>query len=499
MSTAQARFLQLDSERSAMLSRFERLSELTVPSVLPQDEHSGINDQLTNGASSLGAVAVNHLVNKMMLAMFRAGQPFFRLELPPAEKAKIAEAVGIDEGKLLDVTSAGERAAMRQLEVDGARAVLFEVLTHLVVIGNTMIELGDELRQYNIRDYVVRRARSGKVVELLTREVVLAADLSREAQTAILAHKHLQWDTEVTLYRWCRYVDGMYRMSTWADEVLLPTSFAGRWKPETFPFRVLTWRLPNKQDYGIGRVEEVANDLATHESLAEALADGAALASTFRWVVNPGGITRAEELTGSPNGGTLPGSKDDITLVFAAIGTQLQTVQGINEEFTRRIGQSFLLNSAITRDAERVTAQELRLQVMELETNMGGAYSQLGGELQQPLARWLLKKAGFKIEGTKIAPTVVTGLDALSRNADLENVKLFLQDIAGLDTLSPATKYNLKLNAIISQFAAGRGIERATYVNSEAEAQALQQRDLEMQAQAQALAASGPTQPETTP
>ena len=59
---------------------------------------------------------------------------------------------------------------------------------------------------------------------------------------------------------------------------------------------------------------------------------------------------------------------------------------------TRRLGAAFLLNTAVTRDAERVTAQEIRMQAQELESSLGGVYSRLANELQLPLAKRLLQE-----------------------------------------------------------------------------------------------------------
>lgn len=274
-------------------------------------------------------------------------------------------------------------------------------------------------------------------------------------------------------------------MTSWVNDTRLPQQFEGQWKPETLPYRALVWRLPVGQDYGVGRVEETCNDLVSHETLSEALTDGAILASTFRWLVDPTAMTKAEDLTQASNGAAIPGSKGDVDIVFANIGQQLNTVQAIDAEFTRRIGAAFLMNSAITRDAERVTAEEIRIQAQELETGLGGVYSHLALDIQRPLAVWLLKTAKVKIEGSQIEPVIVTGLDALSRSADLDNLMRFLGLLGSLDGLSSVVRSNLRLNSIITTLAAGCGIDRGKYIVSEEEAQARLQAEMAAQQQPQ--------------
>ena len=56
---------------------------------------------------------------------------------------------------------------------------------------------------------------------------------------------------------------------------------------------------------------------------------------------------------------------------------------------------AFLLNTAIQRDAERVTAQEIRYMAQQLETAMGGIYSLLSQEFQLPLVTISYEKNGL--------------------------------------------------------------------------------------------------------
>lgn len=485
--TAASKFTQLDGLRTSLLSRFERLAELTQPSILPPEYHDGQTTELTNGYSSLGALATNHLNNKLMLAMFAPSRPFMRLELPDSALANMKNTLGVDESVITDGLVEGERRALKQLELSGSRVKLFEVLMHLQVVGNVMMDLsGDSLGVIPIRNYVVRRSKSGDVAECVIKECVLYSDLEASIKSLLEdANQLYKPDDTVTLYKWLTRNSGKYKMTSWVNDTRLPQQFEGQWKPETLPYRALVWRLPVGQDYGVGRVEETCNDLVSHETLSEALTDGAILASTFRWLVDPTAMTKAEDLTQASNGAAIPGSKGDVDIVFANIGQQLNTVQAIDAEFTRRIGAAFLMNSAITRDAERVTAEEIRIQAQELETGLGGVYSHLALDIQRPLAVWLLKTAKVKIEGSQIEPVIVTGLDALSRSADLDNLMRFLGLLGSLDGLSSVVRSNLRLNSIITTLAAGCGIDRGKYIVSEEEAQARLQAEMAAQQQPQ--------------
>lgn len=493
--TAKGEYARLEGMRSPMIDRAERLAELTVPGLFPDENYDPNNDALTNGATSLGSQALTHLVSRLMLTLFSPSRPFVRLDMDKAAMARLVEQLGIQESQITDVLANGEREMVKELEQAGNRPALYEGLLHLAGIGNVMMDLtGDVIRFISLRDYVVERDPRGRPVTTIIRDAYRLCDLDDDIQQAYRAtNPGCKYDEPVCLYTWCRLAKGMYRTCQYIEDLRLPMKYDGKYKPENLPYVPLTWRLPLKQHYGVGRAEEYYNDLSTHDIQAESLQDGAALAATFRWMANPGGLTRPEDLAKSGNGDVLPGSANDLQLLFANIGQQLQTVIALQDTYGRRIGQGFLMNSAVTRDAERVTAEEIRLQAIELDTSLGGVYSRLAMELQGPIARWLIRRSKIKIAGTQINPVVITGLDALGRNAERERLMSFLRDVAAIDSLAPETKIKLEESNIMADLAAGNGVDRGRYVASAETVQArqefLQQQQLNQQAQAAGVAA----------
>ena len=60
----------MTADRETMMSRKERLAEVTIPTTLTDKNYQVKNEALTNGASSLGTQGAINIVNKLMLAMF---------------------------------------------------------------------------------------------------------------------------------------------------------------------------------------------------------------------------------------------------------------------------------------------------------------------------------------------------------------------------------------------------------------------------------------------
>lgn len=493
METASELWGNLTASRGTMLDRKQQLAELTIPSALPDSNYNVQTDSLTNGASSLGAQGATNIINKLMMAMFAPGISFLKLAMPAAETAKLMAQLGLqDDSILTDILANGEREAMETLEQSGSRPHLYEGLAHLVVVGDVLMDLSDTsvISFLSLRDYAVKRNRKGKVLKLVMTEVTRVEDLEPEAQaeyrrgTPLCSH-----DDKVTVYTVVKWASGMYRSTVWVEDVKLSARHSGRWTEENMPYRCLTWRLPIGQDYGISLAEDYANDLVVHDQVSESLADGAVLASQFRWGCNPSGMTDPTVVEQGRNGSVVPANKNDLSLIFANIGTQLQSAVSIEDLYSRRLGRGFLMNTNVIRNAERVTVEEVRLVANELEQSLGGVYSRQAIDMQGPIARWALRRAKINVKGTAIQPTIITGLDALSRNADLERLMGFLSDVTNYSSLPEDIRMRFNEAAILAAMAAGRGVERSKYLVSEDVYSQRKQEAANAQLQQQATAA----------
>lgn len=122
------------------------------------------------------------------------------------------------------------------------------------------------------------------------------------------------------------------------------------------------------------------------------------------------------------------------------------------------------------------------MQAQELESSLGGVYSRLAVDLQLPLAAWLLMEIDVSLAGTKLNPTIVTGLDALSRASDGQQLAGLLSDLASLSSLPQQALMWINFRAVITDLAAARGIPASRYVKEEQQVQA----ELQQAQQAQA-------------
>lgn len=466
------RWSQLDQKRKGMLYRFEQYASVTLPKVCLPDGIEQFSESIQHDWTSVGAQAVNHLTNKLVLNLFRPGSPFFRLDPTKSMREALAQQ-GITEDDLRASLVSGEQDALKVLDQRAIRPKLNELIKNLIVVGNVLLDLSDKdnPRVIGIKKYAVKRSISGKLLEVVIREKVLYNELAEDVKPYVPARRNDDHESAyVNFVRWYRKTDtGKWEYTQHVDETRLPADFDHTYTDDTLPVHPLTWDLADEHDYGTGLVEDYAGDFGTLSALSESEIKAAILASDYRWLANPAGVGNIDDIKNSVSGDVIPGGKDDLSLVSLVDGRGIEATSNSADKVIRRIGQAFLLGSAVTRDAERVTAEEIRMQANELETSLGGVYSRLAVDLQLPIALWLLKQINVSVKGTQLVPTIVTGLAALSRNAEAQQLGLFLNALAQVATMPPEVLARLQLSAVISTLASAQGIDANKYVKPEAQ------------------------------
>jgi hypothetical protein len=219
--------------------------------------------------------------------------------------------------------------------------------------------------------------------------------------------------------------------------------------------------------------------------------DGGVLGTEYRWMVNPNGQTSIDDLNNSENGDALPGLPSDVAPTQGGNPQAIATAEKILDRYERRIARGFLMGSSVIRDAERVTTEEVRLTANELETAYGGVYSTLASSVQVPVAHWLFDTIDLKIKEADLDVTIVTGLDALSRNGDLDNFRLAMGDMASVSTVPPILAARVKWEEVGSFIGQGRNIDLNRFLMTDAEFAKVQEASAQARVREQAAAQAG--------
>ena len=478
-----AEFLAGDCSREETLTRCERYAGWTIPSVFP-DAPLMEYDEMQLDYQSVGAQAVTNLSNKIMMALFQPSRPFFRMNLSQEQRQEVL-ATGVKGAQIDAALAEAERAAMHNMNASNARIIMHDVMKQLIITGNSLIYAPTDTKalmvNYSLRDYIMKRDLRGRMIKCVIRETKSVSGLSDELAEIAAAAGYMPEDN-VSIYTGIQKVgENRFFVHQELEDLCYCHKEVGIYSKETLPWIPLTWDLARGKDYGTGLVELYSGDFHKLSNLAEAIVDYTTVMTDVKNLVNPAGMTDVREITESPSGAYVHGREEDIYIHQPQVSNVADFLSHQFDVTARRIGAAFLLTTAVTRDAERVTAQEIRMQAQELESSLGGVYTRLATELQLPLAKRLLKtlNATFK----DIEPVIVTGLESLSRNSELDNFRAFMQDMIILSDVPEEVKEWMEFKDVIAMLGAGHGVDYKKFLKDPEAVDAAREKRAEQEAQ----------------
>ncbi|QHJ79512.1 MAG: hypothetical protein [Caudoviricetes sp.] len=492
-NSIESQYVLMKGKRETVLSRAKELVKMTLPSLFTESDNT--NDQgqgyTQHGWQSLGAQGHNHLSNKLVMTWFPPQRSFFRLNFTDEVKKALYEA-GVKETDLMQqLSSAEQRCKLYHEQIQGQLAWT-AAAKHLIGSGNAMLyaPANDNLVCYPLDRYVTKRAKSGRVLKMILEEEKALGEFEPEVQDLIKIKRQGCKDSDsIPLYT-CMKWDGRDKKYIITQEVVeTQVGQEFRVTEENNPFIILVWERLYGENYGRGLLETIAGDLFVYQFLSKAIAKGCALMSEVKFLVRRGSATTPEQHAKAESGEYVYGDKDDVTVVQLEKYGDYQTVTQVMDIYARRIGQAFLMGSATRRDAERVTAVEVRQDAMELETSLGGTYSQIAASGQLPYARMLLKRTKFQLDSTDVMPIIVTGLEALGKAGELDKLAQFSEMMAVPNSWAPAAQDRIKWADFMVMIASNLNMETPWLMTEEEYAALQAQRQQQAQQQAMAEAA----------
>lgn len=326
---------------------------------------------------------------------------------------------------------------MDEIEGLGIRAALVEAIKHLIVCGNVLLYLPPKgnLRVFRLDRYVVQRDYEGNILRVIIKETIAKEVLPEDVKALLKPVEDLPSDQQkveekdVDLYT-VFYRDGdRIRTYQTVKGIKLKKSI-GSWRADRSPIMPLRWSYLHDEDYGRAYVDEYIGDLTGVESLSRSIREAAAAASKINPMVNPTGLTRAQDIAKAENLEVISGRKDDVTMLQFDKQADLSVAQTVLQDLIQRLSHAFMMNSSVQRQAERVTAEEIKAMISDIDDVLGGVYSLLAQELQLPLVvrimdRMVREKKIPDLDSIKgqdgkpvAKPKIVTGIEALGRGQD---------------------------------------------------------------------------------
>ncbi len=490
----------MELEKGDLVERSREYARWTIPSVLPDENSDG---QERKSSVEIGATVVNHLSNRIVDVLFPIARPFFTVVLNDDTQIELEKEMGkADAGKMRetihDAMRKIENKAMTTMNLSVYRPMAIEIAKHLIVTGNAMMRrMKDGTRiQYGIDRYCLARTAVGKVHEVLLKDVKMFSAFSEAVQAEIKAvHPSMKADDKITLLTHYKLTKGRWHIRQEADGVMIGKA---TWQSEAdFDLIPLVWNLAHNESYGRGLVEDKAASFHKIDVLSECETELFAIISDVKLLVRPNSVLamQLDSLRDSDRGSYHLGNEGDITVPQWGKQYDLSLIAQAIAASEAKLKEAFLV--ANVRDAERVTAEEIRMIANQLESSFGGLYSRLSVQWQQPEAELALEESKWQtlVTNTDIFDVIVTtGVESLSREGQTDNLRMAIGDMQMLDAVPEELRRAFHPLRFAKFVAANRSVNVLDFLKTEEEMQQDQQREqdaLAQQAQAQAQAQAG--------
>lgn len=439
-TTAKQRYEEMKSERDPYLLRARDNSRLTIASLF-RNEGDGGATQTDLPWQSFGAYCVNNLSSKLTVTIIPPGISPIRLD-PSRETIQALAELGADEdrkGELKVQIQKGLRASEQEftdgITQDMDSTVIAKGMRYLLVGGDHGFHMYKDgtWRGIPLDCYTVLRDGQGNLLEFVIEDSLVWETLPKSMRNYLEAVRPTEKDPangstrfaqKIELYTHGRLnEEGKYELYQEACGYKIPDT-EWTWAKEYLPYVFVPFNLLPKEHYGRSYVEDYLADIQSLDGAEEILIEGTAAGALLIRMVKPGGVTSKEALARARNGAVITGDGSDVSVLQANKTADLQALERRVISREGRLAQAFLLDSSVQRDAERVTAEEIRVVAASLSQQLGSIYLELVGTLQKPWARLKMAALMRTKRMTPLPPKQVnvqmaTGAAALSRDAAL--------------------------------------------------------------------------------
>ena len=494
--TAKELYKQIEPIRKSLEHDWQDASQLTIPYIFPRSEVQSESTTMPTPYNSIGSSSVNVLASKLLIALLPPSGVFFRL-LPDFD---VVSEMTTDEKSMLDSElSKVEQDVVELINRQALRVPTYEAIKLLIVTGNAMMYKvpNGTFKVFSPYQYVVQRDYVGEVLYACIKEKMGWDTIPEKVKKQLEESdaRYTDIDTkddeymEVTVYT-AILREGKDKYKVWQEiEGIKIEGTEKKYSKDKLPYLILRWTTVNNESYGRGLVEQYLGDLRSLEGLTQTIVEGAGIAALQIFGLRPGSNLKVEDLNNAKNGQFVLGDLErEVSTLQVNKNADLQVPLQLIGQLEQRIAKAFLNLGGQIRDSERTTATEVRATVAELEATLGGIFSVLATEFQKPLVTLLLHELVPDV--LKITtPSITTGIGAISRERDFQNLNTMLQSTAQLGP-EILMKY-MKIDAYLAKVATALGMEPDEIIKSpqqiQQEAQAMQQQQQQQFQQQAAL------------
>ena len=453
----------------------KRISEMTLPYVFADTSFSGSSKYKDKIAQSYCGRLVSTLKAKMGMSLLPPSTSSFRFEPNKDALMEITQGNPDMIAETYAIISSATNRVSKEIENQQVRDTLFELIQQKIMVGSVIMEKikDDGIMLHTLRNFTVRLDNRGEAVAYCIKEIRVFPPEGVEID---------ENKDEYELYTLCEYdkENDKWIVRQSLDDVEFGSPIT--YTQKKFPFQYVGWNWTTGDKYHRPYAEDYINDMEQFNQLSELILKGSIISAKTLLMVDPrAGRTNPDDVANSENGDVINGRADDVTVLQVGKQYDFQIAMDRMADIQRNLASAFLMNESVTRDAERVTAQEIRFMAQELETSsLSGVYSKLSKKVSKRIVEWVMDELGMSFKEMSI--NVVTGLDALGRSQEAQKLDGFTGRVANLGFISYLNEFEL-----MQRYASFDGVDTTGLLKTPSQIQ--QERQAQMQQQAEMVGA----------
>ena len=482
MITSKSLFTKYQDD--SVLLKCKRYAHWTLPKLMAELRPMGTADIIERDYQEIGALLTNNLASKLAALLFPTNRPFFGVNVS-SRIMKLAKANGIDDGAFMAQLAELEMEASQSVFLNSSYNQLTLAVAHLIVTGNCLTRRDSQRKRtmtYGLQSFGIRRTGTGEMADCILREFESFAGLSRDLQVLLATrfpnkYRMDRFEVNVEVYtRITRQAAASGNVFYTVSQEIegMPVGEPGTFPQHLCPFQAPVWSLVAGEHYGRGLVEDFAGGFAALSDKSEGLALYGIAMMKFLNLVQPGSGNSIDDFQKAETGDYVSGTQGAVVAQESGDANKVTAMRAEIDAVFQNLAKAFMYQTNV-RDAERVTAFELRQAANEANNALGGTYSALAESFQLGLAHLLLMEVSpDTLQGiiTKdVVPDIVSGLPALSRGIDVQNMLAAAQDAQAIVPVLKTLDNRLDPNKVMDVIYAGQSVN-ATKFQRSAEEQA---------------------------
>ena len=467
------------SDRKPYEDRAEDISKISLPYVMRAEGSDGGSELFKSVSQSFNGRQINNLKSKMGMALLPPATSSFRLKPDPIGMLNLMQGNEAAVEKLREKLSLNTDAINSELENQQIRSSLFDMLLQQIVVGSVIVEK-------NKREGVTIFPLRSFVVELDSQGEPLAMCISEKLKVLPEGIEPQEEKDEYELFTLLAYDKNTNK---WIMRQDIDGEIVGKeisYKDyDSLPFRYFGWNWVQGDAYHRPFAEDYYPDMEQIDKLAKLNTEGSIIAAKTLVLVNQrGGRTRKRDVVNSANGAVIDGSSEDITAFQLNKNFDFQVSNEREAIIKRELQANFLDTGSVQRDAERVTAEEIRIMAQQLEAStLAGVYSKMALKWSKWIVMKIMDELNVTFEAVDV--DVLTGLDALGRSQEAQKQDNFMQRVTQLQL-----NHWINENEVLQRYAMFDGINTVGLVKT-SDIVKKEQAQAQQQQQEQVLAESG--------